>query len=140
MIDMHSFEKGHANKIMEFVEISHELMNLERPLVMTGNHLLFVQRHDESGEQSFVLERADAVQPGDAVLSLDPASKQTRVSKVTGKRWVKARGVFAPQTTSGRLFVEGVAVSCLPLRTVFGAPPGKGRGICPREGVAGQSG
>eukprot|EP00931_Biecheleriopsis_adriatica_P083866 TRINITY_DN5754_c0_g3_i1.p1 TRINITY_DN5754_c0_g3~~TRINITY_DN5754_c0_g3_i1.p1 ORF type:complete len:532 (-),score=86.59 TRINITY_DN5754_c0_g3_i1:213-1808(-) len=115
MIDNHAFEEGHATTITDFVKISHEFMRFGRPLMMTGDHLLFVQRPGEDHKPSWQLERADAVHEGDVVLSLDAVTNRTRPSTITGVDRVKARGAFAPLTTSGRLFVEGVAVSSLAL-------------------------
>lgn len=115
MIDNHAFEEDHATTIFDFVKISHEFMRFGRPLMMTGDHLLFVQRPGEDQKPSWQLERADAVHEGDVVLSLDAVTNRTRPSTITGVDPVKARGAFAPLTTSGRLFVEGVAVSSLAL-------------------------
>mmetsp|Transcript_105399 Transcript_105399/g.187435 ORF Transcript_105399/g.187435 Transcript_105399/m.187435 type:complete len:536 (+) Transcript_105399:61-1668(+) len=115
MIDNHAFEEEHATIIADFVKISHEFMRFGRPLMMTGDHLLFVQRPGEDQKPSWQLERADAVHEGDVVLSLDAVTNRTRPSTITGVDRVKARGAFAPLTTSGRLFVEGVAVSSLAL-------------------------
>jgi hypothetical protein len=55
------------------------------------------------------------VHEGDFVLSLDGGVQHAHASKVTSVRWVKAKGMYAPITTSGRLFVEGVAVSSMAL-------------------------
>jgi hypothetical protein len=114
MINNHAFDVGFRTKVLDFVEISHESMRLGRPLLITGEHLLFVRR-TEGQEPSWQLERARAVREGDVVLSLDAVSNIAHPSSITRVRWVKAQGAYAPLTTSGRLFVEGVAVSSLAL-------------------------
>mmetsp|Transcript_8261 Transcript_8261/g.19405 ORF Transcript_8261/g.19405 Transcript_8261/m.19405 type:complete len:149 (+) Transcript_8261:204-650(+) len=79
---------------------------------MSGHHLLFLL---PSGESSWQLARADDVKVGDALLALDPqdATQPPQLSKVTRLSKLTAQGAFTPLTTSGRLFVEGVAVSSM---------------------------
>jgi hypothetical protein len=116
MIDNHAFDKTQKTAIIDFVEISHELMSLGRPLLLTGDHLLFVQgRTGDQNKPSWRLKQADTIREGDVVMSMESSSSKTYPSRVTRVGWVRAQGFFSPLTTSGRLFVEGVAVSSLAL-------------------------
>ena len=118
LADCHMFDGFPDNIIREYVEISHEVSEKTgRPLMMSSFHLIFLL---PAGKTTWQLARAQEVRVGDTLLALSqslseesPGLEQTQLSRVTGLRKVMARGAFAPLTTSGRLFVEGVAVSSM---------------------------
>ena len=116
LADCHMFDGFSDNIMREYVEISHEVSEKTgRPLMMSSFHLLFLL---PAGKTNWLLARAEEVRVGDTLLALSPSPseeslEQTQLSQVTGLKKVMARGAFAPLTTSGRLFVEGVAVSSM---------------------------
>jgi len=108
LVDNHLHQPEHRTLVAEFLEIHHEHMTQGRPLRMTEEHLLYVRRNHD-----WLLLRAADVREGDEVLAMIDAG--TARSKVTKIGSVKTRGLFAPLTSSGRLFVEGVAVHSMAL-------------------------
>lgn len=109
MVDAHDSDFDQQTRLLHFLEISHELMPRDRPLLITPKH--FLHKANEKGE--LVLSRADDIHVGDLIFVVtgeQPIMKlqQSLVTKVASRQ---ASGAFSPQTTSGRLIVNGVSVS-----------------------------
>mmetsp|Transcript_118495 Transcript_118495/g.209444 ORF Transcript_118495/g.209444 Transcript_118495/m.209444 type:complete len:517 (-) Transcript_118495:238-1788(-) len=114
MIDAHAFDAGHDTDYIEFLSISHTMMEPGRPLLITANHLLFSSRDGDSWMLSRALDlhvgnyvqvlKHEAPGEGDAEITFIP-SKVIHV----GQQFL--RGYYSPLTTTGRLVVDGVAVS-----------------------------
>lgn len=112
MADAHMRDPGHEDAELEFVELTHELMKPARPLLITPRHFLFAAGTD--GDWAFV--PAARLREGDRLLAMAANTTELAPSRVTAVRRVRARGAWSPLTTSGRLLVEGVAVSSYALR------------------------
>lgn len=102
VLDFHT-----ANKVMaEFVEIS---TSTGKPLRATPNHLVY------TASGNFV--RAAEVKVGDELLAFEAGSKVGKAAKVVDVRRVQDESIFSPLTDSGKLVVEGYAVSSYSLRS-----------------------
>jgi hypothetical protein len=102
VLDFHT-----ANKVKaEFVELS---TDIGKPLRATANHLVYTS----SG--NFV--RAAEVKVGDELLVFEADSETGKAAKVVNVRMVLDESIFSPLTDSGRLVVEGYAVSSYSLRS-----------------------
>ncbi len=95
----------HADLHRETAFVALHVAGLDRPLVLTGEHLVFVQRRDSAEEMEAV--RADAVRVGDVVARGN--GTRAVVERVETR---KQTGFVAPLTASGQLVVEGVVASC----------------------------
>lgn len=71
------------------------------PLEMTGEHLVFVERHN----RRLSAVRADTVQVGDAMSTGGGATIVTKLSSVEKK------GLYMPLTPSGKIVVDGILAS-----------------------------
>jgi hypothetical protein len=109
MVDAHDSDPDQHTRLLHFLEISHELMPRDRPLLITPKH--FLHKTSEKGE--LVLSRADDVHVGDwiFVVTGEQPFMKLEQSLVTNVASRQASGAFSPQTTSGRLIVNGVSVS-----------------------------
>jgi hypothetical protein len=92
----------------DFIEVHHEVGHT--PLRLTPDHLLFVSRQTNPIRGPIP---AAALVVGDCVHALAASTTQSVpcLSKVTDIKVVRDKGIVGAFTSSGRLFVEGVAVS-----------------------------
>lgn len=136
--------------LLEFLEVTHERMRFGRPLLITGEHLLFTadaafpvpasrlrpgdrllvlpDPHDDDDDEEEDAGQQHPLGEGGALLpkkrtkgnafhrpALPAQAPALLRSRVLAVRRVRANGMFAPLTASGRLFVDGVACSSFAL-------------------------
>merc|ERR1719428_307387 len=105
---------GHLGKVQAaveatFLEVAHcalRAANRCSTVRLTANHFLFARKPEDSTAAVLLAEQLAV---GDELLLRD--GSQLRASMVTSITEVKAAGIYAPVTSSGRLVVDDVLVS-----------------------------
>lgn len=96
---------GHYDdkKLAEFIQIHTDAV--KEPLEITGSHFIFIE-----GKRSPV--RADSVRVGDIVHYSDTRTNDAAVAAaVTSVSKVTRRGIYAPLTSDGTVYVNGIKAS-----------------------------
>ena len=98
--EVYAFAHFHPSKPTSFLQIHSE--NTDRPLEVTGDHLVFLQGKNEPIP-------SQAIKVGD-VLQVQRGTSHvgSTVTKITS---VERKGIYAPLTSGGTLLVDGVVVS-----------------------------
>lgn len=106
IFEQHQFDFGFKEKVIDYYEVQHSLMR--RPLLISGGHILMSQ----TGCQGMVSPCvAASIRVGDCVQALARDGSGVFPSSVVAVSRTMRPGMYSPLTTTGTLFVDGVAVS-----------------------------
>eukprot|EP00928_Gymnodinium_smaydae_P073845 TRINITY_DN5696_c0_g1_i3.p1 TRINITY_DN5696_c0_g1~~TRINITY_DN5696_c0_g1_i3.p1 ORF type:complete len:500 (-),score=77.31 TRINITY_DN5696_c0_g1_i3:52-1551(-) len=113
LLDFHADVKGREFKPTSFLRIEHELQKVDRPLIITANHLVVASTLPDGRQVSVP---AGLLHPEKHALLVSVGADSERGAKVLSSLiksidMVVLPGFAAPLSSSGTLFVEGVVVS-----------------------------